>query len=245
MEKQRESFKENQVSDHMTDPSIVVYYSKVFSGLKEEAFSYYISRVESRRRERILRLNNEKEKARLLSGGFLLYRALCERLGQIPGQTLPFSVEYGKRGKPYLPDYPEIHFNLSHSGEYVCLALGDAPAGVDLQEKTRVRGRIAERFFTAADNQRLAECGSEEEKQDLFFRMWSIKESYLKLVGTGIGEGFSDFEICWSINAIYGGKKAQALPDAYFRETKDLAGYSFCVCFRDPDQKVVWRKLQI
>ncbi len=225
---------------------ITVYCRKVFSELEEEAFISLISRVEERRREKILRMKNRKEQLRLLTAGCLLYDALCVSLGLPVGFTSPFSIGYGEKGKPYLLQYPEIYFNLSHSGAYVCLAVGDQPMGVDIQEQTEIREGIAERFFTASDKQKLSEC-RREERQKLFFRMWSIKESYLKFTGTGISRGLSAFEIDWDKKAIYDLESAAAkagdrtLPDACFREQEELKGYSLCVCFRHPEEKILWK----
>lgn len=39
---------------------------------------------------------------------------------------------YTGHGKPYLLNYPDVHFNISHSGEYVACAVADSPVGVDI-----------------------------------------------------------------------------------------------------------------
>ena len=41
---------------------------------------------------------------------------------------------YNNYQKPYLKDYPDIHFNGSHSGEYLVCALSDVPVGIDIQK---------------------------------------------------------------------------------------------------------------
>ncbi len=221
---------------------ITVYYGKVSPFLEEDAFCIQLKKVSKDRREKILRMTNEAARRRCLAAGTLLHHALCETLGFSYEDTAPFSVNYGEKGKPYLTEYAGIHFNLSHSGDYVCCAISDGPVGVDIQEKGKVRMALAERFFTPAERQMLSECG-EEQRQDLFFRMWSIKESYLKLTGEGLSGGLSGFEILWQEKGIVrrqpGKEKGQA--EAYFEETDAVPGYSFCVCAGDELGEVCWK----
>lgn len=239
---------------------ITVYYSRVSPFLEEDAFLnirmdcgaccplLQLQKVSSDRREKILRMRNEAAKLRSLAAGNLLHYALCEKLGLSFEHTKPFSIGYGEKGKPYLTEYPGIHFNLSHSGDYVCCAVGDMPVGVDIQEKVKVHEKLAERFFTPADQRMLSECG-EEERQALFFRMWSIKESYLKLTGEGLSGGLAEFEILWEEKKIVqrpvrqNGKSGNGMKtaDAYFEEFFQLKEYSFCVCTGYPMGQVSWK----
>lgn len=72
-------------------------------------------------------------------------------------------------GKPYFPQYPHVHFNLSHShGAAVC-ALSGAPVGVDVEVLRTPPQRLA------------AGMGAEA-----FFRLWTAKEATVKLLGLGI-----------------------------------------------------------
>lgn len=232
---------------------IKVYYRKVFSHLEEDAFLRLLTKVEAGRREKILKLKGEEQQMRSLAAGCLLHDALCERLGCSPKKQGAFLVAYGEKGKPYLPGYPHIHFNLSHSGEYVCCGVGDMPVGVDIQQKIStdteqgsrqsalmLPKRLAERFFTQEDKRRLRECADKDEWNDLFFRMWSIKEGYGKLTGAGIAEGLSGFEIDWERNAVAERKGKE--PSAYFAELDKLMGYSFCLCTRDWGQEIKWEE---
>ena len=48
-------------------------------------------------------------------------------------------------GKPYFPQYPGLHFNLSHSGPLTVCALSTLPVGVDI-EQIRPRGASLPRY---------------------------------------------------------------------------------------------------
>ncbi|MDE6203846.1 MAG: 4'-phosphopantetheinyl transferase superfamily protein, partial [Lachnospiraceae bacterium] len=216
---------------------ITVYYTKVSPSLEEGAFFTHLERVEKERQKRIAGMKDEKSRMHSLMAGSLLYYVLCERLGVPVGKTGPFSVAYGQGGKPYLTEYPDIHYSLSHSGEYVCCALGDIPVGVDIQKVTEFRKGIAGRFFTMEDNRRLDLCRGRE-KKELFFRMWSIKESYVKLTGKGLSGGLSGFEIDWNRGRVL----EEGNVAAYFEEQRKIAGYAFCVCAESPVQGVIWKE---
>ncbi len=219
---------------------VKVYYAKVFSGLSEDAFASYLDKVEEGRREKILAATNESVRLQSLTAGNLLHYALCERLGAARDKCGPFPINHEKGGKPYLTEYPGTYFNLSHSGGYVLCALGDAPVGVDVQKITKVKEEVAERFFTEKD--RLVLAGQDGvERTALFFRMWSVKESYIKLTGKGLQGGLDTFEIDWEGRRVF--EKGKHSPAAYFIEAELLPGYSSCLCTRKRVSEVVWKEV--
>ena len=201
-----------------------------------EAWKSCFEKIEAGRRERLVRMQSEGQRRRSLAAGCLLHDALCRELGLLPKEKGAFSIGYREGGKPFLREREGLFFNLSHSGDYVCCAVGREETGVDIQAHTKVRPSLSERFFTQEDNRRLREAGSEREA--LFFRMWSIKESYLKLTGKGVGAGLSSFEIEWEERAIRENGKREAL----FEENLTLPGCSLCVCFRGHGQEVRWKE---
>lgn len=53
----------------------------------------------------------------------------------------------GKYGKPFLLNSPHIHYNVSHTGDYVFCALADEPVRIDVELIKSVDLKIAKRFF--------------------------------------------------------------------------------------------------
>ena len=119
------------------------------------------------------------------------YRKREDRLRCLIGEALlrytmgPCTVESGPQGKPYLPEHPEVHFNLSHSGRWVVLAIGDRKVGVDVEQTDRPVdcAALSKRHFTP----------EEQEHPDDFFAIWTAKESYLKYLGVGLTEPLNGF----------------------------------------------------
>ena len=137
-------------------------------------------------------------------------------------QTSPFSFfyKYGEQGKPQIVNFPK-KFNLSHSGDYVVCGVSNGEVGVDIQKWVPYKERTAERFF-AKEEWELLQEKDEQERTELFYRLWSRKEAYGKYTGQGIGsavgEDFSN-EQKWQEKQIC------------FRERILEDGYSLAVCY--------------
>ena len=133
---------------------IKVYYSKVSPFLEEDTFFSQLAKIPADRKEKILRMKNKEARMRSLTAGMLLQYALCEKTGLDYETAEPFQIRYGEKGKPYPARELSVHFSLSHSGDYVCCAIGDGPVGIDIQQKTEGKERLerlAERFFTCSE----------------------------------------------------------------------------------------------
>ena len=132
----------------------------------------------------------------------------------------PMQVEYcyGEHGKP---DFAGggLHFNLSHSGQYVCCALAEEEVGIDIQRMRPMKNmRVAERFFSQGENNLLRECESEKERQELFYRIWVRKEAYAKLSGAGIAA------------VVECDVMTKPLESVCWRELEQPEGYRMAVC---------------
>ena len=125
----------------------------------------------------------KKELERELSQcGWELFRMGMKEQYGLDGEKI--MIERNAHGKPYLPGHPQICFNISHSGEYAACAFASIPIGMDLQQHRRAAWeRMAERYFSAEDQKRLAAA---ENAETLFFRIWTEEESYGKWRGTGL-----------------------------------------------------------
>ncbi len=122
------------------------------------------------RRERVLRLKQTEQRREPLCAYLILRRALREQYGW---KELP-PIALAERGKPYFPDHPDVHFNLSHTGGAVLAGISHHPLGVDIE---RIRP-VSERTL-----RRLAEGQTERD----FFRSWVRREACGKCSGAGVG----------------------------------------------------------
>ena len=139
-------------------------------------------------------------------------------------------ISEGPCGKPSLPG-SGLYFNKSDSGAFTAFALSDeGEIGLDLQKilpyKERY-DRLAERFFLHGERDALLAL-EEAARGDFFVRLWTVKESYLKFTGQGLGGGLSSFGADLSSGEIITGKEKD--PPARFRILEGPEGYAMCVC---------------
>lgn len=86
-------------------------------------------------------------------------------------------------GKPYLPDYPNLYVNWSHSGNLTLCALSDRPVGVDI-EVMRPRGASLPRYaLTPEEYARYQALGGD---WPAFYTLWTRKEAWCKYTGEGL-----------------------------------------------------------
>lgn len=105
-----------------------------------------------------------------------------------------FAVERTNAGKPYFPKFKDVGFSVSHSGEYIVCALTLGNIGVDIEQKKRLQDegkheyptrliKIAERFFHRDEADLI-----KNRPETGFYEIFTAKESYVKLTGTGFDE---------------------------------------------------------
>jgi 4'-phosphopantetheinyl transferase len=135
------------------------------------------------RLQRAARLPSPGAALRCLAAEALLRHALRASHGlELDTQV----VRVNRYGKPRLAALPHVHFNLSHSGAWLVCALHDRPVGIDI-EATRARLDLPADLILHPAEQ-VEQRGLEPAAaRDHFFRLWTLKESLLKALGTGLG----------------------------------------------------------
>ena len=155
-----------------------------------DAFNKYYNLMPEFRRNKIDRCKLEKDKCLSLCAGILLDRALSD-LGK---SHLLSTITVGTNGKPALED-DSIHFNLSHSGNMAMCVVADFPVGCDVQKTAKDNSSIARRFFTEDEIEYVFADENSENVRDRFYRVWVMKEAYVKLSGEGIAKDFKTFSV--------------------------------------------------
>jgi len=107
-----------------------------------------------------------------------------------PPEELVF--ERGPHGKPFLPGFPGLHFNISHSGCYIACAVAPVPVGIDVQMIALPKNDVAGRYFTTREQQYIAQGDNFALR---FCRVWTMKESYLKRTGQGLSIPLDSFDV--------------------------------------------------
>ena len=157
--------------------------------------SRFLPLLSEQRRRSVRSIFHEPTKVQSVLAELLLRYALRQEYGIT---ELP-QIETGKEGKPYFPERPELHYNLSHCKTAVACALDADPLGVDVQEYRDGRwshnGPPAQAFRRVLSAPEIAwiEAGESPEAQNRrFVRVWTCKEAYGKALGVGLDYAFRD-----------------------------------------------------
>lgn len=94
-----------------------------------------------------------------------------------------YSIFYNEYGKPYLDN--NLFFNMSHSNNITACIISDEEVGIDI-EKIKYNEKVAKRVLNKEEMKIL---NNSNNKAEMFTIFWTIKESYVKLLGVGIGYG--------------------------------------------------------
>ena len=152
---------------------VKVYLLNVSQLPDPKEFPEILYGLDERRVNKILRYRQKKDRKLSLGAGILMKKCLSEK-----GISLE-DVYYGPNGKP---EVMGTFFNLSHSCDMVICAVSEKPVGCDIEKIHEVREGIAERFFSDIEIRYLNQF-EEDKKTDEFYRIWTMKESYLKMTG--------------------------------------------------------------
>lgn len=176
---------------------------------------------------------------------FIASRILLRRILNLylccPAKELSFQT--GPHGKPYLcpqkNNFPKIHFNLSHSGEFVVLAFSPAsPVGIDI-ETVRMKLRLetlVRRFFHPDEYSEFLRL-DETSQKDFVFRRWTVREAFLKGIGSGLTISPDSFYV-QELPAMFCIKKSQKDYSSWRIEPIPVPdGYYCSIAYQIPNSK--------
>ncbi|MCQ2354886.1 MAG: 4'-phosphopantetheinyl transferase superfamily protein [Clostridia bacterium] len=196
-----------------------VLYAADVSVLRDEClYRLAYSTVSEERRKKTDRYRRDTDKFLSLGAEILLLYAL--RTAGFSGSPEFFSE---KNGKPYL--YGGPYFNLSHSGNISICAVSPFEIGCDIERITDADVNLAKRFFHPDEYGAVLSSEAGEERNSLFFRLWTMKESFLKATGLGLTVPLDSFSVDPdSYVTFYRGK------EYFFTESGIVPGYKCSVC---------------
>lgn len=121
------------------------------------------------------------------------YKLLEKSLKIMYGISDPV-IEKKENGKPFITNYPNIYFNLSHCTGLMVCGISGGEIGVDAELIRTYSGKAAKRIFSESERNFVLH-GLDKEKN--FFRIWTLKEALGKALGTGISSDLSRHEFAF------------------------------------------------
>lgn len=141
------------------------------------------------------------------------------------------NISIAENGKPYLKDYPEFQFNMSHTKGLVIIGFAKNPIGVDVEKTERESDyeNIVKHFFSEKEKESLFSLPKDKQER-AFYVGWTRKEAFLKVSGDGLSkmknnELSFDPETSQPIISNNG-------PDCLLEDFIPMEGYQACVCMR-------------
>lgn len=142
-----------------------------------------------------------------------------------------FELDFGCYGKPFLVN-SSLEFNISHSAQWVVCAINNNSIGIDIEKIKKINYEgISKRFFTKQEHELI--CSDITiNKLNLFYKIWTLKESYIKEQGKGFSIPMNSFEIKFmdeknlSQIEINNTKK-------FCKTYESISGYIISVCSKD------------
>lgn len=144
----------------------------------ESDYNTCLSLMEKERRDYINSCTNDKGRKASIFGEWIAKTLIAEKSGC---DIKDIHIYRDSKGKPYT-DKENIYFSISHSGEYVCVAIDTSPIGIDIEIIREINLNITKKVCNHSDMLFL----NSGDKNLNFFKIWTAKEAYFKMTGTGI-----------------------------------------------------------
>jgi len=174
-----------------------IYLSKIDHTLSQDTFNHLLQVISKENREKCLRFRLKKDALRTLYGELILRHILHKDFSY---KNEEIEILKGDKGKPYVKG-SSIHYNISHAGDYVACAFSKQEIGIDVEQIKEIDFKIAKRFFSTCEYEDLL-AKKTDERLDYFFTLWTLKESYIKWLGSGLSTPLNSFFFAVTDNGI-------------------------------------------
>ena len=123
--------------------------------------------ISEKQKEKALKFKNEKDQIRSMISSSLINSLSNEE------------ILFNEMGKPYYQNGP--FFNVSHSGQFVIMAVSNKEIGVDIEENNNSDMSPLIKIFNEAEVKLIKEHAD-------FYYLWCAKESLIKCMGSSINK---------------------------------------------------------
>lgn len=143
-------------------------------------------------------------------------------------------ILFGENGKP-CSTKTDLCFNISHSGKWVALAVGENEIGVDIEAPRPESLRVKERVFTQNELEYMSASPLKR-----FTQLWTLKEAVMKHLGTGLSLSAKSFDVVPMIE----NKSITVNGTTLYALTKFIGDYLLSVCSTHPipDFEIIYMK---
>ena len=150
--------------------------------------------LDAEEKQKALRVLSEMDQTRsIVSRGFL--RTILGWYLSMDPASIEFS--YGATGKPFLVIGHGLEFNVTHSDDLILYTFTcGRQVGIDVEHVSELPELhdTARRFFSPREQDLLTWLPAPDQKKT-FFRLWTLREAYVKMWGDGLTDEMKNLDI--------------------------------------------------
>jgi 4'-phosphopantetheinyl transferase len=189
--------------------------------LRMDEFEPMMHSVSEERRAKVKSFIRPEDANRGLLGDVLIRSIICGKLN-MTNKEIQFATD--TYGKPCAAGLSSFHFNIAHSGRWIVCAVDCNPMGIDIEEIKPISLDVSKYLFSTHEYRWLIEQ-EEAERLSCFYKLWTLKESFVKWLGKGLS---------YPLHSQYGTDHCLSWPTAdpaYFFNQPDVdPNYKMAVC---------------
>ncbi|MDO3677728.1 4'-phosphopantetheinyl transferase family protein [Paenibacillus ehimensis] len=187
--------------------------------------------VSEEKQAKAARLKQPADRCRTLVGEALARWLIGQRWGLRPSDI---RYIYNAYGKPSLDGFPNIHFNVSHSGEWVVCAISEQPVGVDIERQQYIDFSWSYHYFATEEAYDLQQRPFAE-RLSYFYDLWTLKESFIKQRGVGLSLPLDRFAVRVTSEGNPVLLHSPDLKEYWFKQYPVDGPYKLAVCGQERD----------
>jgi 4'-phosphopantetheinyl transferase len=199
----------------------MIYLFEDMSNIGEDFIEMALKHLPGERCQRGIRYWQKIDRNLYVISYLLLCFGLKDQNVRYEGKLM---FNYNENGKPYLQGIDDIFFNISHCSIGAVCAISNIEVGVDIQDILPFNADVAQRVCSDSELSMIDSCRDQDR---MFCKLWTLKESYIKAIGTGLSTPLKEVSFGFDGKAIISNK-----PNWQF-SLFDGEGYFISACSRE------------
>lgn len=179
---------------------------------------------------RLDKVNNfkfEKDKKLSLAAGILLDQGLNQIYNL---KEKDMEIGLSEYGKPYIKNYPDIHFNISHTSKMSICVFSSSIVGCDIETIREYDQLLVNRCFSSIEKEYIKKS---KNKNKAFTRIWLHKEAFLKCIGIGLNKKMNQISIIIKNNNI--SVDQNIYKGDFIIQERKIKDYLVSICYKKED----------
>jgi 4'-phosphopantetheinyl transferase len=175
------------------EPARIAVMTVALAAIPEGTWPRLVALLSLDERQAAARFHFERNRREYIAAHALARLMLRDAGG---GRPEDWTFTVGAFGKPAVAGHPDLNFNLTHcDGLVACAVSAEVALGIDAEPWDRDAPLdVAARYFSPTEHDWLMRQPAGERGR-AFFRIWTLKEAFIKATGRGISQDLQSFAV--------------------------------------------------